>query len=66
MRKSREERMQITFAILISENEAQMIEILAKEEEEERIARKRKLDQLEVGTRKRPAAPECPVCAWKY
>ena len=71
-RKKNEENL----AILISENKSRMFQILskegkevevkgAKEKEENRVGRKRKADQLEVATKKEPAAPECPVCAWK-
>ena len=50
-------------ATLTSGNKAQMSEMLAKQEEEERVTRKRKADQLEeVSTKKHPSAPECPVC----
>ena len=38
-----------------------MVPHLEEERGEERVAKKRKADQLDV-TNKQPAAPECPVC----
>ena len=68
---------EMNLAILVTDNESRMTQILTKEKEEEgekilakeekeekRVGgRKRKADQLEVATKKEPAAPECPVCA---
>ena len=52
-------------ALLISDKEDRMAEMLAKVEEEKRLTRKRKADQLEAGTKKQLPAPGCPVCGWK-
>ena len=54
-RKVREENL----AKLLDENEAEMALLV---EEEEGLAKRRKIDQLE--TNRQPTAPECPVCSF--
>ena len=60
LRRKQEENL----ATLISENETRMKEMLEKGQKG--VTRKRKADHLEVDVKKQPAAPECPVCGWKY
>ena len=50
-----------SLALLLTENEAQITNTIARQEEEERVGREKKVDQLETTAMKQPAAPECPV-----
>ena len=63
LEKEQRRRNKEKLALLLSENEAEMATMMAKQEQKKGVTMKRKADQLD--TNRQPAAPECPVCAWK-
>ena len=61
--KRQKRKSEESLALLLDQNEVEFKKMMANqgEEEKERVARKRKVDQVETAATNQPAAPECPV-----
>ena len=59
--KKQKRKNEESLALLLDQNEVELAKLVAKQNEGERVGKKRKADQFETATMNKPIAPECPV-----